>query len=144
MIHEPKNTIDNGGILDTEYSIISKYYDIAEKNVNKRRNIIKRILRTLSLAIFPPMTIDSKRWDDQEFEIEFERLMKLEGNKVLHKLRPDIYKIQWLTQTTQNATITNAAPNMTQTSATTPFTPAKSGENLRSRKSSEKPSWKTI
>lgn len=85
-----RNPIDNG-ILDKEYYIISKYEYIAENNIKKKRGIIRSFLKNFTLFIFPPMSIDSPRWDDKEVELEYERLMAEKGNAELHKLRPDLY-----------------------------------------------------
>ena len=66
--------------LDQEYEEISHYMDMAERNV-KNRNKLKWFISRIPLYLFPPLTINSKRWDNEEVELEYKRLMKEQGAK---------------------------------------------------------------
>ena len=77
--------------LNKELEIIYHYRDLAEKNVIKKRGRILYFFIRLPSFLFPPISIDSKRWFDLELEKEYNRLMDEEGRAKLRALRPDIY-----------------------------------------------------
>jgi hypothetical protein len=73
--------------LDEEFKIVGYYTDLAEKNLRKKRGWLKNFIIVFA-ENFP---IPRLGYVNKEEEEEYERLMKLEGNEKLHKLRPDIY-----------------------------------------------------
>lgn len=78
--------------LESELQIYRHYRDLAEKNIKKKRGFLRNFFKEFFMIFpFSPLTIDSPRWNDKEIDEEYERLMDLEGNERLHKLRPDIY-----------------------------------------------------